>query len=58
MEWTRAKDWLIGAAGMVLVLAIAMGGDAGVPGRRVAVDEKLLKDVFVAQVAKVKAAGE
>ncbi len=23
MEWTRAKDWLIGALGMVLVLAIA-----------------------------------
>lgn len=25
MEWTRAKDWLIGALGMVLVLAIALG---------------------------------
>jgi hypothetical protein len=25
MEWTRAKDWLIGAAGMVLVLLIAVG---------------------------------
>ena len=25
MAWTRAKDWLIGAAGMVLVLAIAAG---------------------------------
>ncbi|OUM42551.1 LmeA family phospholipid-binding protein [Arthrobacter sedimenti] len=25
MEWTRAKDWLIGALGMVLVLAVAVG---------------------------------
>jgi len=25
MKWTRAKDWLIGAAGMVLVLLIAGG---------------------------------
>jgi hypothetical protein len=25
MEWTRAKDWLIGAAGMVLVLVIGGG---------------------------------
>lgn len=41
MEWTRAKDWLIGAVGMVIVLAVAFvifwwavsdpasGGDAG-----------------------------
>jgi hypothetical protein len=25
MEWTRAKDWLIGALGMVLVLGVALG---------------------------------
>ena len=25
MEWTRAKDWLIGATGMLLVLGIAIG---------------------------------
>lgn len=25
MDWTRAKDWLIGAAGMILVLVISVG---------------------------------
>jgi hypothetical protein len=42
--------------GDVLVVAMAMGGDAGVPGRRVVVDQDMLADVFVAQVAKIKAA--
>lgn len=43
MEWTRAKDWLIGAAGMILVLGITSailwwavsdpaGGSEGEPG--------------------------
>lgn len=43
--------------GDVLVMAVAMGGDAGIPGRRVMVNRDMLTDVFVAQVAKIKAAG-
>lgn len=43
--------------GGVLVMAVAMGGDAGIPGRRVVVNRDMLTDVFVAQVAKIKAAG-
>jgi hypothetical protein len=46
-----------GQVGDVLVMAVAMGGDAGVPGRRVVVNEEMLNDVFVTQVAKIKAAG-
>jgi hypothetical protein len=42
--------------GDVLVMAVAMGGDAGIPGRRVVVNRDMLTDVFVAQVAKIKAA--
>lgn len=37
MEWTRAKDWLIGAVGMVLVLVIAvvvLWWTVGDPARR------------------------